>query len=328
MTAKARLTIGLPVYNGSAFLARSLESLLGQTFDDFELIISDNASSDDTPAICRAYARQDSRIRYFRQPQNIGAAGNHNFVASAATTEFFKFASHDDVYARDLLKRCVDALDEYPKIVLAHSWTAMIDDDATVTMALEYPLATSSPRAPERFRSMLMVSGGDDIYGVMRRSRLQGVLNHGSYYRAYRVMMCEVSLRGPFYQVPEWLYFRREHPELRVWPGPNGQKPRFFERDWPVGRAAVVNLDPSRANRFLHPTARLYTEYVWGYVAAIRRSPLSPADRKECFRYLREWFTNRLFSRSEKPAEVRAVRCVPVDLSVESVVAGWPKPNG
>ena len=83
MTSVPRLSIGLPVYNGENYLAESLDALLGQSYEDFELIISDNASTDGTADICRRYAKQDSRIRYVRQPRNIGCAPNHNFVLAA-----------------------------------------------------------------------------------------------------------------------------------------------------------------------------------------------------------------------------------------------------
>src|ERR1700754_583434 len=103
MRAAPRLSIGLPVYNSEDYLAESLEALLGQSFEDFELIISDNASTDGTADICRRYRGQDSRIRYIRQPRNIGGAPNHNFLVHEARGELFKWASHDDLYARDLL---------------------------------------------------------------------------------------------------------------------------------------------------------------------------------------------------------------------------------
>ena len=80
MNAVPRLSIGLPVYNGENYLAESLDALLGQSYEDFELIISDNASTDGTADICRRYGKQDSRIRYIRQPRNIGLAPNHNVV--------------------------------------------------------------------------------------------------------------------------------------------------------------------------------------------------------------------------------------------------------
>ena len=140
--------VGLPVYNGEKYIAESLEALLGQGFTDFELIISDNASTDSTGEICRRYEDPDSRVRYFRQSRNIGLSPNHNFVAERARGELFKWASNDDLYARDLLERCIDALDQYPDIVLARCWTAKVDESGTVSQALRYLPNTASPRAP------------------------------------------------------------------------------------------------------------------------------------------------------------------------------------
>jgi glycosyltransferase involved in cell wall biosynthesis len=280
MRAVPRLSIGLPVYNGEKYLAESIDALLGQSYEDFELIISDNASTDGTAGICRHYMKQDSRIRYIYQTCNIGAAPNHNFVLGCARGELFKWAAADDIYAHNLLKSCVDALDEYPHVVLAHSWTALIDGSGEVTEAIEYPLATASVRAPERFRSMLYGKAGDDLYGVMRVEVLRRTSPHDSYHHADRMITTEIALQGPFYQVPDWLYFRRDHPDRA-------------ERARPTVRARCANMDPRRANRFRHPTVRLYAEYVWGYVAAIRRAPLSPADRQECYRYLARWVSSR-----------------------------------
>ena len=173
MSVAPRLTIGLPVYNGEKYIAESLEALLGQTFTEFELVISDNASTDGTADVCRDYERRDSRVRYFRQPRNVGLAPNHNAVVEQARGELFKWASNDDLYARDLIERCVDALDKDQDVVLAHSWTARVDDSGTVTMAFGYPLNTEAKRAPERFRSLLFDNGGDDDYGVMRTEVLR-----------------------------------------------------------------------------------------------------------------------------------------------------------
>jgi glycosyltransferase involved in cell wall biosynthesis len=105
MTSVPRLSIGLPVYNGEEYLAESLDALLGQSYEDFELIITDNASTDGTEAICRRYVNKDSRVRYERLVKNIGAANNHNHVFSLTRGELFKWASHDDLYGRDLLRR-------------------------------------------------------------------------------------------------------------------------------------------------------------------------------------------------------------------------------
>ena len=108
---KPRVSIGMPVFNGENYLAEALDSLLTQTFSDFELIISDNASTDKTEEICRAYAVRDQRIRYFRNQENLGASRNYNRVFELSSGEYFKWAAHDDLCAPEFLGRCVDVLD-------------------------------------------------------------------------------------------------------------------------------------------------------------------------------------------------------------------------
>jgi glycosyltransferase involved in cell wall biosynthesis len=93
------VSVGLPVYNGERYLSRALDSILEQSLSDFELIISDNASSDTTEAICRDYARRDPRIRYVRQRENLGAPRNWNFVVHEARGRYFKWASASDYCA-------------------------------------------------------------------------------------------------------------------------------------------------------------------------------------------------------------------------------------
>jgi glycosyltransferase involved in cell wall biosynthesis len=260
MNDEHRLTIGLPVYNGEDFLAESLESLLGQSYEDFELFISDNASTDGTADICRRYARQDSRIRYFRQPRNIGLARNESFLMRQATGELFKLAAHDDLYARDLLKRCVEALDAHPEVVLAHCWEARINKEGAVVEAMAYTAAADRPQAPERFRSMLFDGWDDYAYGVTRTSVLQSTHLTGSHHMADRSINVELNLHGPFYLVPDWLFFRREH---------EGQVAPYSVRE------RCARFDSRRANRFRHPIVRLYAEYFWSYVAAIHGAPMA-----------------------------------------------------
>ena len=280
MNAVPRLTIGLPVYNSERYVAESIASLLGQSYTDFELIISDNASTDDTPGICERHAKEDSRIRYYRQPTNIGLAPNHNFCAEQARGELFKWAAGDDLYHRDLVLRCVEVLDERPEVVLAHSYTAMIDDDSKIYQANAYSLGTSAPRPSDRFRSMLHDSGGDDDGGVMRTAVLLGTAMKNSYHHADRTIIAELALHGPFYHVPEWMYFRRDHPDRA-------------ERAHPGVRARCANMDPRRANPWLHPLPRLLGEYFWAYISMIQRAPLDHAERGACYGHLATWMVRR-----------------------------------
>ena len=280
-TTAPRLTLGLPVYNGERFLAASLDSLLAQTFRDFELIISDNASTDRTGEIARQYAVMDPRVRYIHHSANRGSSFNHNFVIEQARGEFFKWVSDDDTYAPDLLERCMDALELRPEIALAHAWTAYLDDEGCVTHKEDYPLTTDVADPVERFRSILYLPGGDDIYGIIRMSVLRQVAGFGSYHWADRPFVAELALHGPFHNVPEFLYFRRDHP---------GRTTRVGQDI----RERCVRLDPARANRWRHPLVRLLGEYVLGFTSAIRRSPLSRTDRWRCRQVLAVWLLSRV----------------------------------
>src|SRR3989337_590294 len=121
------VSIGLPVFNGEKYLRQALDSILAQTYQDFELIISDNASTDKTQQICREYVKKDSRIRYYRNKRNLGATRNHNRVFELSCGEYFKWASHDDLLAPEFLSRCVSVLDQDHSIVLCHSKTGRIN---------------------------------------------------------------------------------------------------------------------------------------------------------------------------------------------------------
>jgi glycosyltransferase involved in cell wall biosynthesis len=275
-SAVPRLTLGLPTHNGERFLAQSLDALLAQTFTDFELIISDNASTDRTAEIARQYEAKDRRVRYVHHPENRGSTFNHNFVMEQAHGEFFKWVSDDDLYAPDLLQRCVDALDTYPQIVLAHAWTAFIDETGQITVAIDYPLTTDVADPVERFRSLLYTHGGDDFYGIIRTSVLREIKPFGSFHWADRTIVAELALQGPFYNVPEFLYFRRDHPARATRTGSDV-------------RRRCTTLDPKRANRWRHPVVRLLGEYLLAYASAIWRAPIATTDRWRCSKELAVW---------------------------------------
>ncbi|HTZ07575.1 MAG TPA: glycosyltransferase family 2 protein, partial [Acidimicrobiales bacterium] len=269
----------------------------------------------DAPAsICRASQRGDARVRYFRQPTNIGIAPNHNFVIDVARGELFKSASHDDLYARDLLERCVEALDAHPEAVLAHSWSALIDDTGAVIHLVDYPVATSSPRAPDRFRSMLFDGWGDDEGGVVRLAVLRRTALHGSYHFADRTFTAELGLHGPFHIIPERLYFRRHHQ------GQAGKRHDVRER--------CALLDPVRGNRLRHPALRLYGEYPWSLARAVASAPLTPAERRECYAVLARWTATRALPVAVRVLARRGLTSGPETmqgspaLSLEGVVAG------
>ena len=282
-----RLSIGLPVYNGENYLAESIDSLLDQSFADFELIISDNASTDNTPDICRYYEQKDlayrmvpaaAKRRAGREPQLRGRPRPWGILQVGL--------SRRPIRPRPAwaLRRCARRV---PGRRAAHSWTARIDGSGAMTRKVDYSLRTASVRAPERFRSILFDVQGDDDGGVIRTDVLRRVAKKNSYHHADHTIIAELALHGRFYQVEEWLYFRRDHPDRA-------------ERACPTMRSRCVNMDPRRANRLRHPVVRLYGEYVWAYMDTIRRAPLQSAERRECYGYLAQWLGSRFISRPEE----------------------------
>lgn len=271
MRATPRLTIGLPVSNGARLLPSALDALLGQIYRDFELVISDNASADDTAKICREYAERDPRIRYLRQPTEIGIAANRNLLVGEARGELFKWASHDDLYAADYLIRCVEALDRHPKAALAHSWSVVMDERGTPLQLFRNAEATSSARAPERFRSVLGDGQGDWGCAVFRTGILRRTSPHRARHGDDRTMIAELALLGVLHQVPRFLCFHRDPP-----------------------------------GGLSNPAAGLLAERLRDYVSAIRRSPLSAAEKQECYWHLGRSVVgrNRAFGEERETAPV------------------------
>lgn len=139
------VSIGLPVFNGENYLEEAIQSILHQTFTYFELIICDNNSSEDIGAICNKYEQQDSRIRYYRNDENVGASRNFNQTFELARGPYFKWAAHDDRLAADFVERCVSVLDRDPDMVLCFSRTQVIDAEGRETELIKvHPFMLSS----------------------------------------------------------------------------------------------------------------------------------------------------------------------------------------
>lgn len=208
-----RLSIGLPVYNGEKFIKQAIDCLLAQTFADFELIISDNASTDKTEAICRAYAAEDERIRYYRNEKNIGCACNFNRVFELSRGEYFKWAAYDDLHAPDFIEKCVDFLDNNPKFILCHSLTYFIDEQGNFLQNYDIRLNADSPKTYKRFHDLLTKHLCYPIYGVIRASALRMIPPMGSYGASDAILLLRLGLVGRFYEIPKYLFFARSHSQ-------------------------------------------------------------------------------------------------------------------
>src|SRR3954463_12928543 len=132
MTSQIPLvSIGLPVYNGEHFIAAALDSLLAQDYAPIELIISDNASTDRTPEICREYAANDPRVRYYRISTNVGVIKNFNRVFERSTGDYFMWAGDHDLRAPTYVSRCMEIMTADPSVVLCCTQTVRVASDSS-----------------------------------------------------------------------------------------------------------------------------------------------------------------------------------------------------
>lgn len=227
-----RLSIGLPVYNGGRFLLRTLNCLLTQTYDDFELIICDNASTDTTQQICRHAAKHDARVRYVRAERNLGAIANFNRTVELGRAPLFKWAAHDDCYAASYLEECMEILDRDPEVVLAHTATVFIDDAGREFMhdpasgaysgpwfgGYQYPDSVdigNSSRPSTRLWQVLSQSlWGTHMFGVIRRPILVRTQLLRNFVSSDRTMLAELALLGRFATSSKRLFRKRFHSDV------------------------------------------------------------------------------------------------------------------
>jgi glycosyltransferase involved in cell wall biosynthesis len=299
-----RVSIGLAVYNGENYIRESLDSILNQTFTDFELIISDNASTDRTPEICQEYAARDPRIRFYQNDRNLGACWNQNRVYELARGEYYKLAAHDDLCAPTFLERCVEVLDQNPDVVLCYPKTLIINEQGEIQP--QYPdgkllgnpnkqarvwqrllapilgdgqlhLHSSYPHV--RFRDIVCEVGKcHPIFGLMRVSALQQTPGLQSYGHADGVLLARLALLGKFHEIPGVLFFSREHDQQ------SSQVFRHLKKGGHNYHAYNVWWDPNNAGKLSLPTWKIFSEFcraasaspidgynkLWCYFAALR----------------------------------------------------------
>jgi glycosyltransferase involved in cell wall biosynthesis len=209
--ASPKVSIGLAVYNGDEFLEQAIQSILDQSFTDFELLISDNASTDRTAEIAERFAASDDRVRYIRNQHNIGGARNENLTVTLTTGQYFRWAAHDDYLEPRLLERCVEVLDTDPTAVLCYTEVRQLDL-ITGTEKVVSRNNAQSRRPATRFRRILMSREFlEETYGLMRREALDRTHLQADYTASDRTLMAELSLYGRFREVPEPLFVKRLH---------------------------------------------------------------------------------------------------------------------
>jgi len=212
MVLPPRVSICLPVYNGENYICEAIRSVLDQTFQDLELIISDNASTDGTGDICREAASRDPRIHYFRSDLNRGLAWNHNRTFELARESYVMWINHDDLLAKDYVSCCFEVLEQDPGAVLCFTNSNDIDEKGNLIRKLELQNIGASNSVSERYKNTLRFeSRCDAIFGLMRRDVLKQTRLHGSFDGSDWVLLAEMGLRGCFRLIPDFLFSRRKH---------------------------------------------------------------------------------------------------------------------
>jgi glycosyltransferase involved in cell wall biosynthesis len=270
--------VGLPVFNGEEFLAAAIDSVLAQTFQDFEIVISDNASTDGTEGICREYASRDARVTYHRASENHGIAWNFNQVFKLSSNEQFMWFSHDDILAPSYLERCVEVLRKDSSVVLCFSNWSEIDATGKLLGSYKSRVTMDSERRVERFRAAIRLDHLCEPWcGVARSEMIRKTGLYGSFADYDRVMFAELGLHGRFVEIPETLFFRREHKGRSVYLHPT----RFERTSW---------IDPQRGDAVVFPHFREFREF-W---AAVGRARLVWREKIACQWALLGWAkTNR-----------------------------------
>ena len=302
VTGHPRVSIGLPVYNGEAYLEAAVASLLAQTYTNVEIILSDNCSTDSTPEICKALAQADPRIRYSRTDANIGAAGNFNRVARLATGDYFAWANHDDLWHPTYVEKAVQALDEAPEAILAYAQASKIDEAGETIIELNAGFALDADCPATRLRKYhgLFIDidrrkgwGKEPIegfwipvYGVMRTDLLQKTSMIGNYIASDTVLIEELLMLGAFVEIEERLFFKRDHRQRSM----RDSEAYDARSEWFTGK---------RATRLIFPRWRAFRERLRGAI-----SLPSGRDRLRC---TWEMFTFYFRRRSEGNALVKEI---------------------
>ncbi len=267
-----RVTIGLPVFNGARHLPAALDALLAQSFADFELIIADNASTDATGEICRAYAARDQRIHYLRAARNMGAAANFNRIVPLAAGEYFKWAAHDDLCRPTFLEACIAALEADRGLVLATSRSLIIDDAGRPLGTYNFELQADGDDPVQRFAQTLRGHKCYEIFGVIRTEVLRQTNLIGNYAHGDGVLLADLALRGRFCELPEPLFMPRSHR----------QQSMNMVLDY---HAYTWWFDPAKSGKLVFPCWRILREYL----RVVNRAPISAAQRVGCYRHLARW---------------------------------------
>lgn len=264
------VSVGFPVYNGEKSLRQAMDSVLAQDFRDFEVILCDNASTDDTAAICLEYAERDNRVRYFRNETNIGVNPNHNRAFELSQGKYFAWMAHDVEQLPGMLSRCVSEMKlNSPPVLLAYPRCEQIDEQGQLVGG-NMPTIDCCDHRPHRRMSAVIqrISYVTQHYGLFLAEALRRTRLNGSYPSSDFVLTAEIAMLGQIREIPEVLV--RRHYDSR-----QGTRAVLHDQE-----AWTAWLDPKMkgCRSWLRVDDRLALEYM----RAAWSLPLQPLDKLTC----------------------------------------------
>lgn len=286
MPAPPTLSVGMPVYNGGRWIGEALTSILGQSFRDFELVIADNASTDDTEAIARAAAAADARVRYVRNPVNIGVFGNYDRVLALSTGRYFKWAACSDICLDGFFAACIEVLEARPEVVLAYPKTRLFSSATGATEDYEDYLDLDVDGPAFRFsRYLNRVVLNNVMHGVMRTAVIRRTALNKPWPGSDVSMIAELCLHGRLVEVQARLFLRRMEPDTTV---------LLMDRPAAPALATAYRHEPGgRARIALH---------LYRFITTAR-APIPFAEKVRVWLYLARrvaWLRHRAFDRARR----------------------------
>jgi glycosyltransferase involved in cell wall biosynthesis len=266
------VSVAMPIYNSEKYLAESIESHLQQTYQDFELILTDNASTDRSEEICRSYTAKDSRVKYHRNPQNLGAAGNFRRGFELSTGLYFRWSPSDDLISPNLLQSAVDVLNHEPSIFVAYPRTKLIDDKGSITGDFDEHLHLMDERPSERWKAARRnIRLGNLHYGLCRADTLRKTGLLRNYTGGDFPLIAEMSLYGKFFEIPGAFFYRRMH-----------EKASSAMKD---GGDVMALYDPKKRDKlFLYNWVHL-----GAHIKSIARAPISLSEKVHAYSFEARW---------------------------------------
>lgn len=207
---KPLVSVGVPAYNEEKYIRKTLTSLLSQDYPRFEIIVSDNASTDATEKICIEMQAKDPRIHYYRNETNIGSVNNYNRTFELSQGQYFMWAGGHDMWDKSFISKCASRLGAAPDVVLIYAQTMVIDENEKELGMMPDKIDTRGMSPAKRYRRLVWnLRQGNMIYGMFRRDAFEKTHRYRSGYGADGILLAELSLLGEFEQIKEVLFFRR-----------------------------------------------------------------------------------------------------------------------